>query len=73
MEQEAAAAAAERIAVEEPPLSKVSRKETTSVPSTDPVKNNSSPVPPQPAQLKAEPGAADAVGQCPAWSVKGSW
>ncbi|XP_061300021.1 cyclin-dependent kinase 12 isoform X2 [Pezoporus flaviventris] len=50
------------IAVEEPPLSKVSRKETTSVPSTDPVKNNSSPVPPQPAQLKAEPGAADAVG-----------
>ncbi|XP_061231546.1 cyclin-dependent kinase 12-like, partial [Neopsephotus bourkii] len=49
------------IAVEEPPLSKVSRKETTSVPSTDPVKNNSSPVPPQPAQLKAEPGAADAV------------
>ncbi|NWS50333.1 CDK12 kinase, partial [Probosciger aterrimus] len=50
------------IAVEEPPLSKVSRKETTSVQSTDTVKNNSSPVPPQPAQLKAEPGAADAVG-----------
>uniref|UniRef100_A0A8C6IWR9 Cyclin-dependent kinase 12 n=1 Tax=Melopsittacus undulatus TaxID=13146 RepID=A0A8C6IWR9_MELUD len=50
------------IAVEEPPLSKVPRKETTSVPSTDPVKNHSSPVPPQPAQLKAEPGAADAVG-----------
>ncbi|XP_063035147.1 cyclin-dependent kinase 12 isoform X1 [Melospiza melodia melodia] len=50
------------MAVEEPPVSKVSRKETTSVPSTDTVKNNSSPVPPQPAQLKAEPGAADAVG-----------
>ncbi|XP_071654277.1 cyclin-dependent kinase 12 isoform X3 [Patagioenas fasciata] len=50
------------IAVEEPPLSKVSRKETTSVTSTDTVKNNSSPVPPQPAQLKAEPGAGDAVG-----------
>ncbi|XP_021388601.1 cyclin-dependent kinase 12 isoform X2 [Lonchura striata] len=50
------------VAVEEPPLSKVSRKETTSVTSTDTVKNNSSPVPPQPAQLKAEPGAADAVG-----------
>lgn len=52
------------IAVEEPPLSKVSRKETTSVTSTDTVKNNSSPVPPQPAQLKAESGAGDAVGQC---------
>uniref|UniRef100_A0A8C0F004 Cyclin-dependent kinase 12 n=1 Tax=Bubo bubo TaxID=30461 RepID=A0A8C0F004_BUBBB len=50
------------IAVEEPPLSKVSRKETTSVTSTDPVKNNSSPVHPQPAQLKPEPGAGDAVG-----------
>nr|XP_025970510.1 cyclin-dependent kinase 12 isoform X1 [Dromaius novaehollandiae] len=50
------------IAVEEPPLSKVSRKETTSVTSTDTVKNNSSPVHPQPAQLKTEPGAGDAVG-----------
>ncbi|NWY75444.1 CDK12 kinase, partial [Erithacus rubecula] len=50
------------LALEEPPVSKVSRKETTSVTSTDTVKNNSSPVPPQPAQLKAEPGAADAVG-----------
>ncbi|XP_021233802.1 cyclin-dependent kinase 12 isoform X2 [Numida meleagris] len=50
------------IAVEEPPLSKVSRKETTSVTSTDTVKNNSSPVHPQPAQLKTEAGAADAVG-----------
>ncbi|NXT11304.1 CDK12 kinase, partial [Prunella fulvescens] len=50
------------MAVEEPPVSKVSRKETTSVTSTDTVKNNSSPVPPQPAQPKAEPGAADAVG-----------
>uniref|UniRef100_A0A8C5TNT3 Cyclin-dependent kinase 12 n=1 Tax=Malurus cyaneus samueli TaxID=2593467 RepID=A0A8C5TNT3_9PASS len=61
------------MAVEEPPVSKVSRKETTSVPSTDTVKNNSSPVPPQPAQLKAEPGAADAVGQCPIGFGKGSW
>ncbi|XP_030321645.1 cyclin-dependent kinase 12 isoform X4 [Calypte anna] len=50
------------MAVEEPPLSKVSRKETTSVTSTDTVKNNSSPVPPQPAQLKTESGAGDAVG-----------
>ncbi|XP_009955942.1 PREDICTED: cyclin-dependent kinase 12, partial [Leptosomus discolor] len=50
------------IAVEEPPLSKVSRKETTSVTSTDTVKNNSSPVPPPPAQLKTEAGAGDAVG-----------
>ncbi|NXV72699.1 CDK12 kinase, partial [Atlantisia rogersi] len=50
------------IAVEEPPLAKVSRKETTSVTSTDTVKNNSSPVPPQPAQLKVESGAGDAVG-----------
>ncbi|XP_025928694.1 cyclin-dependent kinase 12 isoform X1 [Apteryx rowi] len=50
------------IAVEEPPLSKVSRKETTSVTSTDTVKNNSSPVHPQPAQLKTEPGVGDAVG-----------
>ncbi|XP_071584898.1 cyclin-dependent kinase 12 isoform X3 [Heliangelus exortis] len=49
------------MAVEEPPLSKVSRKETTSVTSTDTVKNNNSPVPPQPAQLKTESGAGDAV------------
>ncbi|XP_069733323.1 cyclin-dependent kinase 12 isoform X1 [Phaenicophaeus curvirostris] len=49
------------IAVEEPPLSKVSRKETTSVTSTDPVKNHSSPVPPQPAQQKTESGTGDAI------------
>lgn len=60
------------IAVEEPPLSKVSRKETTSVTSTDTVKNNSSPVHSQPAQLKTEPGVGDAVGQCLVWPVKGS-
>lgn len=60
------------IAVEEPPSSKVSRKETTSVTSTDTVKNNSSPVPPQPAQLKAESGAGDAVGQCLLCSGRGS-
>ncbi|XP_061873049.1 cyclin-dependent kinase 12-like isoform X1 [Colius striatus] len=50
------------IAVEEPPVSKVSRKETTSVTSTDTVKNNSNPVHPQPAQLKTEAGAGDPVG-----------
>ncbi|NWU97421.1 CDK12 kinase, partial [Upupa epops] len=50
------------MAVEEPPLSKVSRKETTSVSNTEAVKNNSSPVQPQPAQLKLDTGAADAVG-----------
>ncbi|KFP27583.1 Cyclin-dependent kinase 12, partial [Colius striatus] len=50
------------IAVEEPPVSKVSRKEATSVTSTDTVKNNSSPVHPQPAQLKTEAGAGDPVG-----------
>lgn len=50
------------ITVEEPPLSKVSRKETTSVTSTDAVKNSSSPAHPQPAPLKIEPGAGDAIG-----------
>lgn len=50
------------ITVEEPP-SKGSRKETTSVTSTDAVKNSSSPAHPQPAQLKIEPGAGDAIGQ----------
>jgi len=57
------------IAVEEPPISKVSRKETTSVTSTDTVKNNSSPVHPPPAQLKPEAGAGDAVGQCPVETI----
>ncbi|XP_074834867.1 cyclin-dependent kinase 12 isoform X2 [Carettochelys insculpta] len=50
------------ITVEEPPSSKVSRKETTSVTSTDAVKNSSSPAHPQPAQLKIEPGTGDAIG-----------
>ncbi|NXN93714.1 CDK12 kinase, partial [Rhinopomastus cyanomelas] len=51
------------IAVEEPPLSKVSRKEATSVTSTEAVKNNSSPVQPAPAPLKPDSsGAGDAVG-----------
>ncbi|XP_014459107.1 cyclin-dependent kinase 12 isoform X2 [Alligator mississippiensis] len=50
------------VAIEEPPLSKVSRKETTSVTSTDTVKNNSSPVHPPPAPLKTEPSVGDAVG-----------
>uniref|UniRef100_A0A8C0JDB2 Cyclin-dependent kinase 12 n=1 Tax=Chelonoidis abingdonii TaxID=106734 RepID=A0A8C0JDB2_CHEAB len=51
------------ITVEEPPSSKVSRKEPTSVTSTDAVKNSSSPAHPQPAPLKIEPGAGDAIGQ----------
>ncbi|KAM9112637.1 cyclin-dependent kinase 12 isoform 3-T3 [Pangshura tecta] len=50
------------ITVEEPPSSKVSRKEPTSVTSTDAVKNSSSPANPQPAPLKIEPGAGDAIG-----------
>lgn len=50
------------ITVEEPPSSKVSRKEPTSVTSTDAVKNSSSPAHPQPAPLKIEPGAGDAIG-----------
>uniref|UniRef100_A0A452HX83 Cyclin-dependent kinase 12 n=1 Tax=Gopherus agassizii TaxID=38772 RepID=A0A452HX83_9SAUR len=50
------------ITVEEPPASKVSRKEPTSVTSTDAVKNSSSPAHPQPAPLKIEPGAGDAIG-----------
>uniref|UniRef100_A0A8C8VLP9 Cyclin-dependent kinase 12 n=1 Tax=Pelusios castaneus TaxID=367368 RepID=A0A8C8VLP9_9SAUR len=49
------------ITVEEAP-SKVSRKETTSVTSTDAVKNSSSPAHTQPAHLKIEPGAGDAIG-----------
>lgn len=47
------------IAVEEPPLAKVSRKETVSITSTDGVKNHSSPVQPPPAQIKSQPGAGD--------------
>ncbi|XP_036610679.1 cyclin-dependent kinase 12 isoform X1 [Trichosurus vulpecula] len=49
------------IVVEEPPLSKISRKETTSGANVEPVKNNS-PAPPQPAPVKVEPGAGDAIG-----------
>ncbi|XP_020853450.1 cyclin-dependent kinase 12 isoform X2 [Phascolarctos cinereus] len=49
------------IVVEEPPLSKTSRKETTSGANVEPVKNNS-PAPPQPAPVKVEPGAGDAIG-----------
>ncbi|XP_042328526.1 cyclin-dependent kinase 12 isoform X2 [Sceloporus undulatus] len=50
------------IAVEEPPLAKVSRKESASVTSTDPVKNHSSPAQPQPAQIKTQPDAGDSFG-----------
>lgn len=51
------------IVIEEQPPSKASRKETTSGTAAEPVKN-SSPAPPQPAPVKAEPGPGDAVGQC---------
>uniref|UniRef100_A0A2D4HAT8 Protein kinase domain-containing protein n=1 Tax=Micrurus lemniscatus lemniscatus TaxID=129467 RepID=A0A2D4HAT8_MICLE len=47
------------IAVEEPPLAKVSRKDTASVISTESIKNHSSPVPSQPAQIKTQPCAGD--------------
>lgn len=50
------------IAVEEPPLAKVSRKDTAAVISTEAIKNYSSPVPPQPAQIKTQPGAGDPFG-----------
>ncbi|KAJ6660604.1 hypothetical protein lerEdw1_017601 [Lerista edwardsae] len=49
------------IVVEEPPLAKVSRKETVSVTSTDAVKNHSSPAQPPPAQVKTQPGAGDSL------------
>ncbi|CAO2645127.1 Cyclin-dependent kinase 12 [Lemmus lemmus] len=49
------------IVIEEPPPPKASRKETTSGTTVEPVKN-SSPAPPQPAPVKAEPGPGDAVG-----------
>ncbi|XP_008843519.1 cyclin-dependent kinase 12 isoform X3 [Nannospalax galili] len=49
------------VPTEEPPPSKASRKETTSGTTAEPVKNNS-PAPPQPAPVKVEPGAGDAVG-----------
>uniref|UniRef100_A0ABK0L6L0 Cyclin-dependent kinase 12 n=1 Tax=Rattus norvegicus TaxID=10116 RepID=A0ABK0L6L0_RAT len=49
------------IVIEEQPPSKASRKETTSGTAAEPVKN-SSPAPPQPAPVKAEPGPGDAVG-----------
>ncbi|KAM6451880.1 cyclin-dependent kinase 12 isoform 1-T1 [Liasis olivaceus] len=47
------------IVVEEPPLAKVSRKDTAPVISADAIKNHSSPVQPQPAQIKTQPGAGD--------------
>ncbi|XP_039214918.1 cyclin-dependent kinase 12 isoform X5 [Crotalus tigris] len=47
------------IVVEEPPLAKVSRKDTASVISTEAIKNHSSPIPSQPAQIKTQPGAGD--------------
>ncbi|XP_026573383.1 cyclin-dependent kinase 12 isoform X7 [Pseudonaja textilis] len=47
------------IAVEEPLLAKVSRKDTASVISTEAIKNHSSPIPPQPAQIKTQPCAGD--------------
>ncbi|XP_026573382.1 cyclin-dependent kinase 12 isoform X6 [Pseudonaja textilis] len=50
------------IAVEEPLLAKVSRKDTASVISTEAIKNHSSPIPPQPAQIKTQPCAGDSFG-----------
>ncbi|XP_070585078.1 LOW QUALITY PROTEIN: cyclin-dependent kinase 12 [Erythrolamprus reginae] len=50
------------IAVEEPPSAKASRKNTAAVISTETIKNHSSPVPPQPAQIKTQPGAGDPFG-----------
>ncbi|XP_026535492.1 cyclin-dependent kinase 12 isoform X7 [Notechis scutatus] len=47
------------IAVEEPLLAKVSRKDTASVISTEAIKNHSSPMPPQSAQIKTQPCAGD--------------
>ncbi|XP_062994487.1 cyclin-dependent kinase 12 isoform X2 [Elgaria multicarinata webbii] len=47
------------IVVDEPPLAKGSRKESTSIMSTDAIKNHSSPVLPQPTQIKTQPGAGD--------------
>ncbi|XP_053121390.1 cyclin-dependent kinase 12 isoform X3 [Hemicordylus capensis] len=47
------------IQVEEPPLAKVSRKETASVTNTDTIKNHSSPAHPEPAQIKMQPSAGD--------------
>ncbi|XP_061444846.1 cyclin-dependent kinase 12 isoform X2 [Rhineura floridana] len=48
------------IVVEEPPLAKVSKKETASIISTDAIKNHSSPVNPPPVQIKTQPCAGDA-------------
>ncbi|KAK9396879.1 cyclin-dependent kinase 12 [Crotalus adamanteus] len=50
------------IVVEEPPLAKVSRKDTASVISTEAIKNHSSPIPSQPAQIKTQPGTGDSFG-----------
>ncbi|XP_026535487.1 cyclin-dependent kinase 12 isoform X2 [Notechis scutatus] len=50
------------IAVEEPLLAKVSRKDTASVISTEAIKNHSSPMPPQSAQIKTQPCAGDSFG-----------
>uniref|UniRef100_A0A8C5SUN4 Cyclin-dependent kinase 12 n=1 Tax=Laticauda laticaudata TaxID=8630 RepID=A0A8C5SUN4_LATLA len=50
------------IAVEEPLLAKVSRKDTASVISTEAIKNHSSPIPPQPAQIKTQSCAGDSFG-----------
>nr|XP_056719152.1 cyclin-dependent kinase 12 isoform X1 [Euleptes europaea] len=47
------------IVVEEPPLAKISRKETASTVSTDTIKNHSSPAHPPPSQIKSHPSAGD--------------
>uniref|UniRef100_G1KYS6 Cyclin-dependent kinase 12 n=1 Tax=Anolis carolinensis TaxID=28377 RepID=G1KYS6_ANOCA len=47
------------IVVEEPPLVKVSKKESVSITSAEPIKNHSSPAQPQPAQIKTQPVTGD--------------
>ncbi|XP_070800530.1 cyclin-dependent kinase 12 isoform X2 [Pituophis catenifer annectens] len=50
------------IVVEELPMAKVSQKDIASVISTDAIQNHSSPVPPQPAQIKTQPGSGHSFG-----------
>ncbi|XP_054848548.1 cyclin-dependent kinase 12 isoform X2 [Eublepharis macularius] len=49
------------IILEEPPLAKVSRKETVSTISADTIKNHSSPAHPPPAQIKTHPSTGDSL------------
>ncbi|XP_026545402.1 cyclin-dependent kinase 12-like [Notechis scutatus] len=49
------------IMVEELPMAKVSQKDIASIISTDAIKNHSSPVPQQPAQIKTQPGSGHSL------------